>query len=718
MTRPDDEPGDGDEPAEEAGNPFDLGLPMVRMPARRPPRRRRGGRRLPRRQRPDIVEPERVTPADILRTHDAEHRPGSVSIRPHEGGWDPTDADVPYEVSPAPGGSATPEPVAGSETDAPEPAFVPDRWPGDARHGESFDRSTEAPHEHAGQYSVAGRPAALSTNGSESWHEDPAADAVSRSVGDGSGQDDPVAGRSAGPAADGHSSWHGDPVGRSVADRFGAVDSETGSVRADSAAEGSVVGPDESLDGRYGDSTSDPVSRDMTDAQADRYSDDTAAPQYPADDDSSPESVNGFSGHRYGEAVGVGPDDGTEYPEHASAQGYSIEDSDSGRGDAAGWAGHEFPDSGYEGYSDVTSDASPNGDRPHGWAAEYPAEDDYGSPATEDAAEAWPGPEFVDGGPQHNYPLTEPGQGYTADSQHGYPENDSRRGYLPEQVHGYSRAESGEWAESADDEDDERSGEWEQWLDVSVPRAEPRQLAAHVPVRGYESDEYEDEDHVVAPSLVDRSGGNAGVRLRHPRRADRNSERSSGDKPMAMLIMLGLAIVVVAVLLTVIHTARNRTPSTVTAPSARVPVVAGTGAAGTSTAAAPAGAIAAEGCEQRHSADVTSGTDPGGTGSGPDAIFAFERAYYVQRSGFAARAVVADDAGVPPADQIQRGIDQMPSGTRYCVQITRAGDAADTGQWEVRLTQQKPGEQPRTFTQIITTRTAGARTLITTIAGA
>jgi hypothetical protein len=116
---------------------------------------------------------------------------------------------------------------------------------------------------------------------------------------------------------------------------------------------------------------------------------------------------------------------------------------------------------------------------------------------------------------------------------------------------------------------------------------------------------------------------------------------------------------------------------------------------------------------------VESGTDPGGTGSGPDAIFAFERAYYVQRSGFAARAVVADDATVPPADQIQRGINEIPTGTRYCVQITRAGaPAGDQSDWEVRLTQQRPGEGPHAFTQIITTRTASARTLITKIISA
>jgi hypothetical protein len=80
--------------------------------------------------------------------------------------------------------------------------------------------------------------------------------------------------------------------------------------------------------------------------------------------------------------------------------------------------------------------------------------------------------------------------------------------------------------------------------------------------------------------------------------------------------------------------------------------------------------------------------------------------------------VVADDATVPPADQIQRGIDQVPVGTLYCVLITRTATGVGDGQshWEVRLTQQSPGQQLQTFTQIITTRTTAMRTLVTAIA--
>jgi hypothetical protein len=256
----------------------------------------------------------------------------------------------------------------------------------------------------------------------------------------------------------------------------------------------------------------------------------------------------------------------------------------------------------------------------------------------------------------------------------------------------------------------DRSGDWEQWLDPlpSDPElADPEFAAEPAPRTRLPHDDFEQADgdeSGLVPAVVDRSGVSPGPRLRHPR--PRREYRRGGEKPLAVLIMLGIAIVVVSVVLTVIHTGRQRHPG----------VAASTASVRVPTAAVPAptsqpAAISAQGCEQRRTSDVVSGTDPGGTGSGPDAILAFERAYYVQRSGFAARAVVADDATVPPAEQIQRGIDRMPAGTRYCVQITRAGD----GQWEVRLTQQRPGEDPRTFTQIVTTRTDASRTLITAI---
>ncbi|MBF6172624.1 hypothetical protein [Nocardia blacklockiae] len=257
------------------------------------------------------------------------------------------------------------------------------------------------------------------------------------------------------------------------------------------------------------------------------------------------------------------------------------------------------------------------------------------------------------------------------------------------------------------------SGDWEQWLDAPPPQRESSvAVTRSEPADSWTDDPVEEDRPALLPALVDRSGGNPGPRLRHPRR--RHTENRRADKLVAALIMVGLGVVVVAIVLTVIHTTRDRTPSTVAKPSVvqAIPPRSTVTAAPSPSTGQPA-TFATEGCEQRRTADLVSGTDPGGTGNGPDAILAFERAYYVQRSGFAARAVVADDATVPSAEQIQRGINQVPVGTRYCVQITRA--TADEGQWEVRLTQQEPGEPPKSFTQTVITRTIANRTLIAAI---
>lgn len=260
-------------------------------------------------------------------------------------------------------------------------------------------------------------------------------------------------------------------------------------------------------------------------------------------------------------------------------------------------------------------------------------------------------------------------------------------------------------------------GDWEQWLEPAQrrePEPDPEPEPRRIPIGGPLTDPELVDKSTLVPRIVDRSGGNPGPALRRPRQAGPRRDRRRGEKLLAALTLIGVGIVVVSVVLTVIHTGNRSTRAAATKPSmvAAAPVATSVPAA-PSTSIPPSSPIATDGCEQNRTGEVVSGTDPGGTGNGPDAILAFERAYYVQRSGFAARAVVAGDSSVPPADQIQRGINQIPVGTRYCVQVTRTGDE---GQWEVRLTQQLPDEQPRAFTQIISTRSESGRTLITAIA--
>jgi hypothetical protein len=260
------------------------------------------------------------------------------------------------------------------------------------------------------------------------------------------------------------------------------------------------------------------------------------------------------------------------------------------------------------------------------------------------------------------------------------------------------------------------TGDWEDWLEPRGPVEQPPAPAAEARYVPMESEDFVPDDSAARiPAIIDRSGGNPGPALRHPprRRDQPPANGGGGNRVVAVLIALGVVVLVVSVVLFAFGSSSKKRPAAATTPAA-----AGTAAQSPGNTApgdaAPA-TIATPGCEQRRTGDVISGTDPGGTNDGPSAILAFERAYYVQRSGFAARGVVANDANVPGAEQIQRGINQVPAGTLYCVEITRAGNDAAQAQWEVRLTQQRPGEQPQTFTQIVTTRTAGNRTLIVAI---
>ncbi|MBF6249861.1 hypothetical protein [Nocardia farcinica] len=255
------------------------------------------------------------------------------------------------------------------------------------------------------------------------------------------------------------------------------------------------------------------------------------------------------------------------------------------------------------------------------------------------------------------------------------------------------------------------SGDWSEWLQPSPSRARPGEpplprAPLDEPAPEPEEPAAEEAPRLL-PSLVDRTGGNPGPALRRPR-PQREDGRSGGDRVLAVLVVVGVLVAVGSILWAVLPgAAPSSAPTSVAAPP---PAVAPT------TVAPP---VATPGCEQRNSGDIVSGTGPGGTTDGPSAILAFEHAYYVLRSGAAARAVVTPDAAVPPADQIQRGIDQVPVGTRYCVRIGKATAAPaldGLARWEVRLTQQYPNEQPKTFTQVIATRTQAGRTLIASIA--
>ncbi|MEV0292491.1 hypothetical protein [Nocardia sp. NPDC050710] len=118
-------------------------------------------------------------------------------------------------------------------------------------------------------------------------------------------------------------------------------------------------------------------------------------------------------------------------------------------------------------------------------------------------------------------------------------------------------------------------------------------------------------------------------------------------------------------------------------------------------------------CPTERGAGLVRSADPGGTESGPDAVLAFQYAYYVERSGEQARAIVAPDAAISPAEVIQRGIDSIPAGTTHCVRVLTIAD----NKYSVEVTEYRPGGVPATYNkQTVTTAVIGGRTLITGIA--
>jgi len=162
------------------------------------------------------------------------------------------------------------------------------------------------------------------------------------------------------------------------------------------------------------------------------------------------------------------------------------------------------------------------------------------------------------------------------------------------------------------------------------------------------------------------------------------------------------AIVVVAVAIGLIVWLTTRSSGS-SAPAKAAPAAS---SAVSTTAPAPAS------CPSATQGGITTGNTAGGVDSGPAAIMAFDYGYYVKRSGQAARQVVAADARVGTAAEIQSGIDKLAPGTTHCLKITSRGD----GLWGVELTQTPPnGAAPVVIKQQIQTVDSGGRTWISSI---
>ncbi|MGW4768380.1 hypothetical protein ACWEO2_10105 [Nocardia sp. NPDC004278] len=129
-----------------------------------------------------------------------------------------------------------------------------------------------------------------------------------------------------------------------------------------------------------------------------------------------------------------------------------------------------------------------------------------------------------------------------------------------------------------------------------------------------------------------------------------------------------------------------------------------------------AGSVRSQGisdCPTERADRIVRSAEPGGTDSGPDAILAFQYAYYVERSGERVRAVVAPDSNISAAEVIQHGIDTVPVGTTHCVRIQTITE----NRYSVEVTEYRPGGAPATYNQqTVTTVMVGGRTLIAGIA--
>lgn len=131
----------------------------------------------------------------------------------------------------------------------------------------------------------------------------------------------------------------------------------------------------------------------------------------------------------------------------------------------------------------------------------------------------------------------------------------------------------------------------------------------------------------------------------------------------------------------------------------------------TSTAPAAAGAAAADVTWCRGQADgdpvTEDSADPGAA-----AIWRFEKAFYFDRDGAAARAAGAPDAVMASAQRLQVGIDQLEPDIEFCV----LADPIDAGIYDVTVVERGPGIDGRMSRQrITTTKAQDGTTLISAI---
>ncbi|MGW4533122.1 hypothetical protein ACWEOI_19445 [Nocardia sp. NPDC004340] len=205
-------------------------------------------------------------------------------------------------------------------------------------------------------------------------------------------------------------------------------------------------------------------------------------------------------------------------------------------------------------------------------------------------------------------------------------------------------------------------------------------------------------------------------RAPHPTRSGpRFRFPTTGERGWAVPVLGALAAIVVTAAI-VVQVAKvgqgddQRAKAAATTPAA-VPVA--SAPATTAASDQPASGLPANLCPNEAKGGTVRGNGPGSTRSGPEAILALQSRYYVDRSGKAVREMYAPDAPAPSIEQIQAGIDSIPVGTTYCVQIM---PGPFDGQHIMVVTEQHPDATKRTWApQLVMTTQFGGATLISAL---
>lgn len=230
------------------------------------------------------------------------------------------------------------------------------------------------------------------------------------------------------------------------------------------------------------------------------------------------------------------------------------------------------------------------------------------------------------------------------------------------------------------------NGHWSDWLPAPPTAAEP-----------------DSSDHLIEVEI-----GSAGTELASRTRGRKSTVTvSAAVRRHGVVISASLAVAVIAGATAWLWPH----PSPAAEPQARPATTATTAAPGARPDATLGGG---PGCEPTRTPNLVRGNGTGSLYDGPDAILAFEHAYYTLRSGTAARAVTTTEAAVPTAADIDAGIGTLAPETTACVVIL----PMNPGRYHVSITETAPNAAPRTFTQLITTTGSGGDTRVTAITAA